>query len=424
MKLYEKFNFLSDKLIIPFIFSGAFAAVNEIMMLIADFSDDSVNTIVVSIGNVFIKLISYVFCYYLTGALCEKNKILLGFLSILCLSVFSSSFTAVSGESISFFGGIFVGAVISAIIKYIKNNTTGFLFSFAVSLLFGLLFGFLYEYYNDINMYISSFISGKGIFSAIFFAIVNAGYSIFDSSNFADLFFYKSYGGSIFFDNNIVTGVKDLLDAGYNGKLISTYLSGHYYLMFSVFGICLSLLQDLKKIKKKILIFLIVCTAVSGNFSLIYLFLFLESPALFVSIIIISALAYGCAYLIDLGFGFLHSGSLIELFIYNGNIVYLLAGGTVFFAIGYFVYKYCYEKYGISECCSIYVPEKLRFVVDALGGIKNIIRYRDDKIEVRNPKLVNTILLECEINENVIECKNDQLIQLKEYLNGNQGGAF
>jgi hypothetical protein len=114
--------------------------------------------------------------------------------------------------------------------------------------------------------------------------------------------------------------------------------------------------------------------------------------------------------------GYQLNGGIIEMLINFNNGVYLIAGGVVFIAIGYFVYKFIYEKHGISSCVKIYIPTGLTSFVEALGGIKNIVRFRDNDLQVRNPKLVNTVMIDCEINENIIISKDERFLKLMEYL--------
>lgn len=75
-----------------------------------------------------------------------------------------------------------------------------------------------------------------------------------------------------------------------------------------------------------------------------------------------------------------------------------------------------FEKHGISDCCNVYIPTRLNGFVTALGGMSNIIRYKDGGIFVRNPKLVDTVSVECEIDENFIKTEDERLDELREYL--------
>lgn len=420
MKIYEKFNIAEKSLIFPFIFGSIFIALSNILRLIGAEVSDEFSSILSNFSDLFYSLLPYVFCYCISVFISNGKKWFVGFWSVLCLAVFSTAFKTVSSSQINVTGGIFVALGVYFVFKYLDSKILKLLISLISFLLIGLALGYLYDYFDNFNMFLGDFVSGKGLLSAGFFGAIKTIYSFLSINDFADIFFYKSYGGSLIIGKEIITGVKDLLSAGYDGKLLSAYLSGHYYLLFAVCGICVSMFSDLKGIYRKLLIFLLAATAVSGNLSLILLFLFFQCPWIFISCVIISALAYISAYIIDLGAGYLYDGGIIEMFLYHGNAVYLLAGGIVFLAIGYFVYKYCYEKYGISYCCNVYYPQRLKPIVNALGGINNIVRFRDETVEVRNPKIVNTILLNCEIDENIIKSESDELKELREYFDENK----
>ena len=62
------------------------------------------------------------------------------------------------------------------------------------------------------------------------------------------------------------------------------------------------------------------------------------------------------------------------------------------------------------------IPKNLKETVSALGGVQNIIKFSDTSIEVRNPKLVDEISLDCEIKENIIKIEKDIVDNLKEYF--------
>ena len=89
-------------------------------------------------------------------------------------------------------------------------------------------------------------------------------------------------------------------------------------------------------------------------------FILLESPYLFLSLCVISSLGYFCASIVKISVGFCFGGGIIEIFINADKYVYLITLGIVFTAIGYFVTKYFYEKYGISSLLNIYIPKNLK----------------------------------------------------------------
>lgn len=284
------------------------------------------------------------------------------------------------------------------------------------AVVFGFLAGFACDYFDNFIMWLSARISDKGCFSAVFFSAFDNILSLFGIDTLKDMFFYKSYGGSLLFEGDLVTGAKDLFSSGYGGKAVSSYLSGHYFLLFSLAGIAAAMSNNIKGVQKYILYTVTVAAVLSGNISILLLFIFLESPFLFLAVLLIGAAAYLTAFLLNLGMGYLISGGIAEMIMYINKPVYLFAGGVIFLAIGYFVYKYCYEKHGISDSFNIYIPTRLEPFVKALGGINNIIRYKNDALEVRNPKLVDTVSINCEINENIVEFDDKRIDELMEYL--------
>lgn len=187
-------------------------------------------------------------------------------------------------------------------------------------------------------------------------------------------------------------------------------------MIFAILGIMLSLSEQLKQAQKICLFVTFAAAALTGNISLALFFILLESPYLFMSALLISALSFAASALLDIRIGYLHGGGLIEMLINIDKPLYLIAAGVVFFAIGYFITKYSVLKSGVSDCLNVYIPARLNKLVASLGGIVNIIKIKDDTVEVRNPKLVNNFELKCEIKENLIKTDDDKISELKEYL--------
>lgn len=415
MKLYERLNKLQSGLLIAFLFSSVIIAVNEVLLLLSSGTNEKFNYAADSFRDLFSKLVVYIFCYFLTVYLTNGKKWLKGFWSLLCLAFFQTAFLCVYDA-----GNYYIIAIVVALITSFLFNRFGVTVSMSVSIIFsivfGLLSGFLYEYFQNFLMSIARFISQKGLLSSVLFSVGDTFFSLFSVDNFSDLFFYKSYGGSRLINDTIVTGAKDLFEAGYKGQIISTYLSGHFYLLFAVAGMAVSMMSKLKNPQKFILIVLTTASVFSGNLSYLFLFIFLESPFLFVSVILLSVISYSAAFLLKLGMGYISNGGIVELIVYSDNYIYLIAGGVILFVIGYFMFKFSYEKHAISDCINIYIPTRLASIVDALGGIENIVRFKDGKLEVRNPKLINTVKFECCIDENVVSSNSDKFKELSEYL--------
>lgn len=415
MRIYKGLNRLQSSSLFAYVFCSAFTVIAEILMLAGNNLQGNIAQLLGSFSQLLFVLTGYVFCYFVTLQLTDGKHAFKAFWSVLCFAVFNTAFGALhSGNTPYFFGivtALFCSFCFNRLDKVLSLSLTAV---FAV--LSGVLVGFISDYWDSFIMYIAEFISGKGFLSSMIFSVLDNIFSLFGFSGFEDMFFYKSYGGSVVYGGEIVTGVKDLFKAGYNGILVSQYLSGHYYLIFALFGISLALFYNLKGAQKYVLALTAAGALISGNIGFLLLFLFLESPFLFIAVLIIGALSYFTASLIDLGVGYSLNGGIIEMILNFDNPVYLLAGGVVFVAIGYFVYRFVYEKHGISDSLNIYIPERLNSFVKALGGINNIVRYKDSSIEVRNPKLIDTVSVDCEINENIVTSRDERLTELKDYL--------
>lgn len=416
MKIYEKFNKMQTALIFPFIFGGVFIALSEILQLIGGLIGSENEIFFYNFANFFNRLLPYVFCYYISVLINEGKRWFNAFWCVLCLSLFITAFNCIYDKQISYIISLLLVLYIYYLFKRLDRNIAIAL-SIAVSILLGIAYGYVYEYIHDFILQLCSIITGKGIISAILFAIFFTIFSLLGVSDFSDAVFYKSYGGSMLIDDAITTGVKDLFEAGYNGELVSMYLSGHYFFLFALLGIGIAMLSNIKGAQKKVLIFLVIGTLISGNPMLLLLFIFLESPFIFFSSILISVLGYAAAYVLELGIGYQLGGGIVEMLMYLNKPIYLIAGGIVFVAIGFFTFKYCYIKHGISDCYNIYIPTRLNSLVKALGGIKNIIKFKEDYVEVRNPKLIDSISFPCEIKENTVKSENGELNELKEYFN-------
>lgn len=415
MRFYNGINKLQTASLFPFIFCSAFILIAEVLRLIENNISIGNEMFFYNFSDLLYRLSGYVFCYFITLNLTEKKAAFTAFWSVLCLAVINTAVSSFYDDGTPYIFGIIV-AVFCAYCFNRLDRVLSLSLTMICAVLFGVLIGYFIDYWHNFVMSISRLISGKGIFSPVLFSVSDNILSLFGIDTLKDMIFYKSYGGSVVYGGEIVTGVKDLFACGYNGELVSTYLSGHYFMLFALAGLALALFFTLKGVQRYILIAVTVGAVFSGNISIFLLFLFLESPFLFLSVLFIGAIAYLSAYVLQLGMGYDFNGGIVEMIINLNNPVYLFAGGVVFIAIGYFIFKFSFEKHGISDSFNYYIPERLSPFVKSLGGINNIIRYKDDSLEVRNPKLIDTVSIECEINENIVTSKDKRLIELKDYL--------
>lgn len=409
MRAYYLFNKIQNSLLSAFIFASIFVLSSEVLDLFNHYIFDD-NKIVNEFAILFNALLPYVFCYFITLYFSYKNRRLYVLWSLICLAVFNTA----SGYS-----SLFLGIVISLLLCLAYKNldkTYALAITIIASAVFGVLLYFLSSYIENLQMNVAYFITRKGVITPAIFGALKNFYSLFDYNFFSELFYTKSYGGSVIINEELITGIKDLLQAGYKGELVSKFLSGQFYILYAIVGITLSLSDELKGAQKLVVIIIAISSVLSGNYCLFLIFIFFESWHLFISFLLVSALAYLSATLLDLQIGYLLNGGIIELLINLNKPVYALLGGLVFVAIGYFVSKYMVLKYGISDSLNIYYPTRYKKIIKALGGIVNIIKVYDCFVEVRNPKIINTFDLDCDINENIIKINNEAIIGLEEYI--------
>lgn len=356
-------------------------------------------------------IIPYVFCFFLSYSILKGKKSIKAFICTSCLYIFYTIFS--EQESLIF-------AILIPLFAYFCFEKFNFYLSsvliLIVSAISAALLNVIYDYYIDFIMLLSSFISNKGGFSSSAFGFINTFMSAFDIKEFQKMFYFKSFGGVAVINNTVISGAVNLFKSNIILKSVSSFLSGRYYLLFLLSGVYSILLTKVNGISKITLSALFVCMLLSGNVGFILLFILLENVYLFLSVCVLSSLCYLCADIVNLGVGFTLNGSVFELFAYINKPVYLFSIGIVLFSLGYFVTRYFWEKVGISSVVNVYIPKKLKESVSKLGGVSNILRINKFDIEVRNPKIVDTINFDCEVKENKIIVEKSLIDNLKEYI--------
>ncbi len=411
MRAYSFFNKIHNSSLLAFIISSAFIVIAELLQLLGYYIGDGADVVLLNFSQLLLKLVPYVFCYLITMYFTNGERWLKAFWAVICLCVFATA----SGIQLSFFAGIAAALMYSYFYEHF-NKYISFSVTLISSVLVGLAMSYLGDVLKDLLMSMARFVSDKGIVTAVLFSVISTILSLFGSNSFNELFYYKSYGGTMVKDDNVITGIKDLFENGYSGEQLADYMTGHYFMLFVILGVMLALADELKAVQKVCLFITMLCSFVSGNISLALLFIFIESPFLFILITIISAVCSVTSHLLDIRMGYLFSGGIAELFTSLDKPVYFFVCAVVFVAIGYFVTRYSNVKAGISDCFNTYIPTRFNHLLGALGGIANIIKISEDVAEVRNPKLVNTFDLKCEIRENLVKVEDEKLKELGEYL--------
>jgi hypothetical protein len=411
----EKLNKLSNSLMPALVFCSIIIAVNGIIDVFISYTDFGFKNYLTAFSSANARILNYLFCYFAVSAFTVAKPRYYPFFSLLCL-YFSYAVTgAYTSVSTDFMNALAVSAI--SVLCFIKlDRNIGMIIAFLTSLIAGLLLAPLNEGLLNLSMIIADFTGRKGIITSVLFPPFDTLFSLFNSSMFRDLLYEKSYGGAMLINESIVCGVKELYKYGYRGAETAGVMGGKYLFLFASAGVSFNLFGEVKEGHKTALIFSFLSFALSGNPFVFLLYLLMQSPHMLVLLLPLSSLCYAAAYSLKIKSGFLNDASLIELFLNIDKPLYLLTSGAVLFSAGYFIMKYILLRFGISDIYNVYIPSRLNGIVDSLGGVGNIIRSKNNFIEVRNPALVNELYLDCDINENIIKSDNEMFIELTEYI--------
>lgn len=409
MRAYFYFNKAVNSSLVAFIFSSVFLFLAEILNLIST-KAGSIEFQISELSSLLISLVPYIFSYFITISLAKEDRYYRAFVMIISLLIFSS----LSGTN-----NILLSIIISFSANYIFNKferIIAYISVIIISVILGLILFYISDYIYELFMLIASFVSKTGRFSSFLYGVFSSLFNSVSISSFDELFYFRSYGGSLVINDEIITGIKDMSQNGYTGKLVSSYLSGHYFQLFTLAGVALALGEELKGSQKVAMLFTFILGILSGDLRLCLLFLFLESYYLGFAIILLSGACCLVSNLLDIASPFIYNGGAVEMLFYINNPVYLLCGGIVFTAIGFFVTKFVSLKFGLSDGFNIYIPTRLKTFVEALGGVVNIVKIDGNTVQIRNPKLVNTFEIDCNIKENKVKINDERIYELKEYL--------
>ena len=280
MRSFKYLNRLQTAVLVPFVIGAICISVSEVFSLAAPLLRENYEILIYNLSKMFSRIIPYTFAYFLVSFSENAKRGLKSFWTVICLIVFVTCANSVTDISARLFFAFAIG--LFCIFCFRKfNMITALTVAFFSAAIFGILIGYINDYWKNAIMVYSQFISEKGIVSSVLFGISDMFLSVFGDNTLQRLFFFNSFGGSLFIDGNIVTGVKDLFSSGYGGDYLSLYMSGHYLMLFAFLGMSLELIGELKATQKTVLILLCLCTVISGDFSLILFYFLLESPFLF-----------------------------------------------------------------------------------------------------------------------------------------------
>lgn len=391
----------------PFIFSASFLVIVNILALIPI---DEFQTV----KNYFALNINALFCVLAPGFItfynCEnaKKAVTSAFSVLLSDLVFYS----ITSEHFS----LLLILVLAFACSGISQKTD--LIYFYLSLLLGgitlsLVLGFMYGYLYDLLKFFAKAIQGK----PTLFGVINNFYTIAFSDNFADLFYHKGYSASMLINDRLISGAVDIFesDADSPQSVVSKYLTGKYLLnIFVTIGVFFALYSKFDKNEKYSFVLISLLALIFGDVKLLSLLILVFNPFLYFCYLVLVFVCYLVPRLLDIRIGFIENGSIFELFRYGNSWFYFFLTGIVIAFLTYFAFNLTLSRFDLQT--RKFLPRDVKKIVTALGGDRNIERIAKNKVYVKNPNLIDIIKLDCDIHENEITLRYDDLQLLKEYF--------
>lgn len=391
----------------PYIFIASFLLIMNILALIPVDEFQSVKSFFAINSNALFCVIAPAFITFYS---CENAKKAIA--SSFCVLLCDLVLYAITAEHLSL---LFI-VVLSFFCGSLSNRLD--LIYYYLSLLLGALtiaivLGFLYEYLYDLLKVFSEALQGK----AALFGIINNFYEIAFTDNFADFFYHKGYSASTIIDDRLISGAVDIFSADTDNphSVVSKYLTGKYLLsIFVTTGVFTALYSKFNKNEKSAFVLIALLAFIFGDIKLLSLFIILYNPFLYLCYLLLVFISYLLPGLLDIRIGFTENGSIFELFKYGNTWLYFILTGIVIAFLTYFAFNLTLSKFDLQT--RKLLPKDVKKLVTALGGDRNIERLTKDKVLVKNPNLIDIIKLDCDIHENEITLRYDDLQLLKEYF--------
>lgn len=414
MRFYKKSSLLLKSIWIPLTVCAVLYCICELLNVIGNGVQGDLQGEFFAFAKALPHFAPFLIVFFVPYKLCHRQVVYKALWCTLCFAVYGSAYWAISEKSSSIFASVLLGVLFAYIFNKFPSKAA-FLFTAVLSFLLGAACGYLFDLYENMLIWILNSIGNRGSVTAFLFGFLNHFFELI-SSDFKTLVYEKSYGGAVFIDGAMATGAKHIFEQSVQAEAVHTFLSGRLVQLFTLPGMALAVADALKGSKKHGFILLSVCAVLSGNMTLFFIFVLLESPFLFLAAAFLSALCYLTASLLQFTAGFYENGGAVELILYLNKNYLLLLVGVAFMVLSYFLFQYCILKYDVSERANIYIPKRLQWAADALGGVHNIIRFKEEGVEVRNVKRIDTLRLDGEMKENLFCTDNPQVVELAEYL--------
>lgn len=249
------------------------------------------------------------------------------------------------------------------------------------------------------------------------FGAVNNAYSMMFDGRLGEMIYFKGYSGSYLINNEIVSGViNSFLSRPDNPpKSTSEFLTGQYYAnLFLPVGIYIALFSRIKNNFILPFTLTLALSVIFGSNVLFCVLLFFYNPFIYFGYLLAVAVGYLVPRFMHLAVGFERSASIIELFKYADSRLYFILIGVVLVVMMYFICILILSKYDLAS--KRYYPKEVRYLINALGGERNIINIENAKLYVSNPNLINVLKVDCEIKGNEVTLIDNDLELLYDYF--------
>ncbi len=316
------------------------------------------------------------------------------------------------GEHFSLVYSILFALLLNYIFSKLKSELA-FLLSILVGFVTTALFVYIEPFVLIYIKQLAEFVKNK----PSLFSVINNIYTLLFSDRLGEFIYSTGIGLTKVANNEIITGVKSyfIYDVINKDISVSKFLSSEYIVnIFATFGILLNLYNKVDNKSKITFVIILVSTLVGGNNLILSLFLLLLNPISYFTYLIIIFMSNAVVSMIDIRIGYINYPNLIELIKFIDKPFYFMIVGIIVVALTYFLFELVSKN--MSTDSDFFLDKNSKRIITAIGGLKNIDRFEDGILYVKNPNLINILKIDCEIYNNKVILLENDIIVLKEYL--------
>lgn len=414
MRFCEKSSRWLQALWVAFCIAASLFALCQLLRISEDLWNNQWTGIAAAFAQQAENMVPYLIAFALPYHLLPGARARCGVWSALSYGLFTALFTAITDKEPGLLWPILLGLAAVLCVDRVGEKQ-GLLLLPVMALALGGLLGAVHGYYENALLWLLGKLGNSTAVSGTVFGALNTLFRPL-SGAFEQPVYQQSAGGAVWLGGQIFAGAKAIFAAKPDSLAAALFLSGKGLQLFLLPGFVLTLADSSKARSRATLALFTAGCVLSGHTELFTLFLALESPFLLLAFAGLTGGCYLVSALLDLHWGFLQDGGIVEFLLHNSNGVLPYLVGGAFCVLAYFVSRYNLVRYGIADHSRIWLPEDLRPLVQELGGLQNILAIDDDGVQVRNSKRVNALLLEGELKEDRFLTDDPQIQCLKDYL--------